>query len=197
MGDTAPCWHSACHLPLFHPETQPGPLRATSQLLTCSLKHLGEPTGMSLQEPWLLADMLRPVERGHGAWSPQPPATASFHGAVGGCPLLTSGHPAQASLLPLVTFLRAPGPPLTPWAPASPIRVPSRVETHHPNLVHQEEDAGPGLLQRSDEQPALPDNGIPQRSAPGQEGPLGRQPGHIGAASSTQPLGQTALHPVH
>ena len=114
--------------PLISSRTQPGPVRATSQLLTRSLEHLGEPVGMSLQEPWLLAAMLRPVERGHGAWSPQPPATASLHGAAGACPILTSGHPARASFLPLVTLLQAPGPPLTPQAPASPTHVPSRVE---------------------------------------------------------------------
>ena len=159
MGDTAPCRHSACHPPLFHLETQPGILGAMSQLLTCSLQHLGEPTGMSLQETWLLAALLGPVERGHRAWSPQPPATASLHGAAGACPLLTSGLPAQASLLPLVALLRAPGPSLTPWAPVSLICVPSRVETHHPNLVRQGEDADPSLLQGRDGQPALPDDG--------------------------------------
>lgn len=155
MGGTAPCWHNACHLPLFHLETQPGILGAMSQLLTCSLQHLGEPTGMSLQEPWLLAALLGPVERGHRAWSPQPPATASLHRAAGACPLLTSGLPAQASLLPLVALFRAPGPSLTPWAPVSLTCVPS----HHPSLVCQGEDTGPSLLQGRDEQPALPDDG--------------------------------------
>lgn len=113
---------------------------------------------MSLQEPWLLEALLGPVERGHRAWSPQPPATASLHGAAGACPLLTSGLPAQASLFPLVTLLRASGLCLTPWAPVSPTCIPSRVETHHPNLVRQREDAGPSLLQGPDEQPALPDD---------------------------------------
>lgn len=37
-------------------------------------------------EPQLPAAMLRPLQRGHGAWSPQPPATASLHGAAGARP---------------------------------------------------------------------------------------------------------------
>ena len=149
-------------------------MRATSQLLTRSLEHLGEPVGMSLQEPWLLAAMLRPVERGHGAWSPQPPATASLHGAAGACPLLTSGHHAWAPLLPLGSG--------TPSDPAGPSKSnPRPFQGGDCIQIWFIKERTHGLLQRR-EQPALPDNGVLQRRAPGQEGPLGWQLGHRGAA---------------
>ena len=106
-----------------------------------------------------------------GALAPGSPAGASREGAPclvpaapshclpprgsGSLPLLTSGLPAQASLLPLVALFQAPGPSLTPWAPVNLTCVPS----HHPSLVCQGEDAGPSLLQGRDEQPALPDDG--------------------------------------